>query len=243
MAAACALAAGPAWADGGADKPGAEQALRMLREGNARFAAGRALGPHRDADRLRRAGAESQADHAFATVLACSDSRVPVEIIFDAGVMDIFVVRVAGNVVRTDEAGSIEYGLAHVRTPVLVVLGHSQCGAVTAVTAQVQGRGHRLERNIPPLVAPIEPAVRRAMRANPGLAGREVVPAAIVENVWQAIEDLFRQSPATRRIVQQGRAEVVGAVYDVGSGEVRWLSRDKVARILARVLADPERAR
>jgi carbonic anhydrase len=241
--AACGAAAAGALAAEGAAKPSPDQALEMLAQGNARFAAGQPLAPRRGAARLRRAGSESQADHAYATVLACSDSRVPVELIFDAGVMDIFVVRVAGNVVRTDEAGSIEYGLAHVRTPVLVVLGHSQCGAVTAVTAQVQGRGHRLERNIPPLVAPIEPAVRRAMRANPGLAGREVVPAAIVENVWQAIEDLFRQSPATRRIVQQGRAEVVGAVYDVAGGEVRWLSRDKVAAILARVLADPERAR
>jgi carbonic anhydrase len=239
MAAALALAAGPAWADGGGDKPGAEQALRMLREGNARFAAGRALGPHRDADRLRRAGAESQADHAFATVLACSDSRVPVEIIFDAGVMDIFVVRVAGNVVRTDEAGSIEYGLAHVRTPVLVVLGHSQCGAVTAVTDQALGRGHELERNIPPLVAPIVPAVERAMAAHPELAGRAVIPAAIRENVWQAIRDLFRMSPATRRLVRQGRAEVVGAVYDVATGEVAWLPRRRTARILAEVEAGP----
>lgn len=76
--------------------------------------------------------------------------------------MDIFVVRVAGNVAKGDEIGSIGYGLAHVHTPVLVVLGHTSCGAVNAVIAEVEGRGHDLERNIPPLVAPIVPAVKRA---------------------------------------------------------------------------------
>jgi carbonic anhydrase len=109
-----------------------EAALKALRQGNERFAAGEAVHPRTDAARLAQAGTESQGDHAYATVLACSDSRVPVERLFDAGVMDIFVVRVAGNVVQGDEAGSIEYGLAHVKTPVLVVLGHTQCGAVTA---------------------------------------------------------------------------------------------------------------
>lgn len=99
-------------------------------------------------------------------MITCSDSRVPVELVFDAGVMDIFVVRVAGNVCDTDEVGSIEYGLAHVNTPVLVVLGHTQCGAVTAVTHAVQGKGHALELNIPPLVDNIEPAVKRAMVTN-----------------------------------------------------------------------------
>ena len=90
-----------------------------------------------EVERLIQAGKESQGDHAYATVITCSDSRVPVERVFDAGVMDIFVIRVAGNVCDVDEVGSIEYGLAHVHTPVLVVLGHTQCGAVTAVTKKV----------------------------------------------------------------------------------------------------------
>jgi len=81
--------------------------------------------PHTDAARLIQAGKENQGDHAYATVITCSDSRVPVEHIFDAGIMDIFVIRVAGNVCDVDEIGSIEYGLAHVHTPVLVVLGHT----------------------------------------------------------------------------------------------------------------------
>ena len=238
-----AWAAGAAWAASGtAAKPSPDEVIRMLQAGNERFASGNSQMRHRDAARLRQAGSESQGDHAYATVITCSDSRVPVEIIFDAGVMDIFVIRVAGNVVRTDEAGSIEYGLAHVHTPLLVVLGHTQCGAVTAVTQQVQGHGHPVERNIAPLVAPIVPAVKRAMHANPGLKGAAVIPLAIEENVWQGVEDLFMMSPATRHMVKQGKAKVVGAVYDVGTGKVRWLPQDKVGPILEKVEADPKRA-
>jgi len=123
---------------------------------------------------------------------------VPVERIFDSGVMDIFVIRVAGNVCDTDEIGSIEYGLAHVNTPVLVVLGHTQCGAVTAVAHAIHGTGHALERNIPALVDNIIPAVKRAESLNPGITSDEIIPYAIIENVWQGIEDLFMNSPSTR---------------------------------------------
>lgn len=222
-------------------KPTPDQALELLKQGNARFVSGKLLHPHQDAARLTQASKEDQGDHAYATIISCSDSRVPVEIIFDAGIMDVFIIRVAGNVVQTDEAGSIEYGLAHVHTPVLVVLGHTQCGAVTAVTGEVQGHGHALERNIPPLVAPIVPAVKRAMQKRPDLKGSAVVPAAIEENVWQGIEDLFRRSPAVLNMVKAGKAKVVGAMYEMESGRVNWLSQEKVAQILAEVEADPKR--
>jgi len=242
LLAALTLVAPSAQASGGKNKPSPAEALTMLKEGNARFVAGQPQRPHRGAERLMQAGSENQGDHAYATVITCSDSRVPVEIVFDAGVMDIFVIRVAGNVVQTDEAGSIEYGLAHVNTPVLVVLGHTQCGAVTAVTAAVQGHGHPLERNIPPLVAPIAPAVKRAIQAHPDLKGKAVIPAAIVENVWQGIEDLFMKSPASRDLVKAGKAQVVGAIYNVGTGQVEWLPQEKVDQILKKVEANPQRA-
>ncbi|MEW5914425.1 MAG: carbonic anhydrase [Thermodesulfobacteriota bacterium] len=237
------LAPGLAAAAGTAHKPSPQQVLQMLREGNARFVAGNPLRLHQDQARLGQAGREDQADHAYATVLTCSDSRVPVEIIFDAGVMDIFVVRVAGNVVKTDEAGSIEYGLAHVKTPLLVVLGHTQCGAVTAVASEVLGHGHPLERNIPPLVAPIIPAVRAALVAHPQARGKDIVPYAIEQNVWQSIGDLFLQSAATRQLVQSGAAKVVGAIYDVGTGRVRWLPEAESARLLQKAAQDPRRAK
>jgi len=222
-------------------KPGPEEAIALLKEGNQRFVAGKSIHPHTGAARLAQAGSEDQGDHAYATVITCSDSRVPVEIIFDAGIMDIFVIRVAGNVCDVDERGSIEYGLAHVNTPVLVVLGHTQCGAVTAVTHSLQGKGHELERNIPPLVDNIEPAVKRAISKNKEIQGDSIIPYAIEENVWQSIEDLFMNSPSTRELVKTGKAHVVGAIYDVGTGKIDWLPASKVTQILTKVEASPKK--
>jgi len=228
-------------AEHAAKKPRPEEALQMLKDGNVRFSSGQSVHPRADAARLRLAGSANQADYAYATVLTCSDSRVPVELLFDAGVMDIFVVRVAGNVCGTDEIGSIEYGLAHVHTPVLVVLGHTQCGAVTAVTHAAHGEAHRLERNIPPLIENILPAVERAMDRHRDLHGDAIIPYAIEENVWQAIEDLFMKSPATRSMVTGGEAKVVGAIYDVATGKISWLPAEKADDILKRVEASPEK--
>ncbi|MCA9732000.1 MAG: carbonic anhydrase [Deferribacteres bacterium] len=225
-----------------AKKPNPDAAIAMLKEGNERFVTGNAKRPHADAARLALAGKEDQGDHAYATVITCSDSRVPVEILFDAGVMDIFVIRVAGNVLDVDEIGSVEYGLAHVHTPVFVVLGHTQCGAVTAVTNAVQGHGHALERNIPPLVDNITPAVKKAIADHPKTHGSEIIPYAIEENIWQGIEDLFMSSPVSRDLVNAGKAKVVGAVYDVSNGKIEWLPEAKTVEILKKVEANPKRA-
>ena len=223
-------------------KPSPDEAIQLLTVGNDRFVQGNALHPNSSSDRLLQAGTENQGDHAFATVITCSDSRVPVERVFDAGVMDTFVIRVAGNVIDTDEAGSIEYGLAHVKTPVLVVLGHTQCGAVTAVSHTVQGKGHPLERNIPPLVDNIIPAVKRAMAEHPEIHDDDIIPFAIIENVWQGVEDLFMKSPISRELVKSGKAKVVGAIYNVGTGTVEWLPEEPVMQILKKVEINPARA-
>ncbi len=233
------------WAgrSGAADpKPSPDQIIDILTAGNARFVSGAATHPHSDAARLALAGKENQGDYALATVLACSDSRVPVELIFDVGVMHIFVVRVPGNVCNVDEIGSIEYGLAHVKTPVLVILGHTQCGAVTAVTHAAEGKGHALERNIPPLIVGIRPALDRSKAEHPDIHGDDIIPYAIEENIWQAVENLFFASPATRTLVHDGKVKVTGAMYDVATGKVRWLEESKTATILKRVEANPNRA-
>lgn len=223
-------------------KPSPDKVLEMLKEGNKRFYTGKATNAHADSARLAQAGSENQGDHAYATVITCSDSRVPVEILFDAGVMDIFVIRVAGNVVDVDEAGSIEYGLAHVNTPVLVVLGHTQCGAVTAVTNAIQGHGHALERNIPPLVDNIQPAVNAAIAAHPDVHGKDIIPYGIEENVWVGIEDLFMSSPVSRNLVNEGKVKIIGAIYDVGNGKINWLPESKTTDILKKVEANSARA-
>ena len=222
-------------AEGGQGKPSPEEVLRMLKEGNERFYSGQPAHPDTDKARLNLAGSENQGDYAYATVITCSDSRVPVERIFDAGVMDIFVIRVAGNVCGTNEIGSIEYGLAHVKTPVLVMLGHTQCGAVTAAAHEVQGTGHPLEKNIKPLINDIVPAVKRAMETRPYIQNDAIVPLAIEENMWQGIEHLLRESPTTRDLVRQGKVKVVAAIYDVGTGKVHWLPTEQVDAILAKV--------
>jgi carbonic anhydrase len=218
-----------------------DEILQMLRDGNERFSAGKSAYLHGDPARIALAGISDQANYAYATVLACSDSRVPVELIFDAGIMDLFVVRVAGNVCNADEIGSIEYGLAHVMTPVLVILGHTRCGAVTAASQAVAGQGHQLERNIPPLVDSIIPAVKRAMDQHADVHGDAIVPFAIEENVWQGAEDLFMKSPAVRGLVKAGKVKVVGAIYDLATGKVEWLSQAKIGETLQRVESSPDK--
>lgn len=231
-----------------AGKPTANEAFDLLRQGNARFVTGATHHPHTDADRLALAGREDQGKYAYATILACSDSRVPVERIFDAGVMDLFTIRVAGNVCGSQVIGTVEYGLAHVHTPLLVVLGHSQCGAVTAVVKadrQKKSGPAKLERNIPSLLQHIEPAVA-ATRQEGGSRHSDAtghhVAAAVEENVYCAIEELFRESPITRQLVDAGAVRVVGAIYAVDTGQIRWLPENEVYRRLGRAESDPSHA-
>ncbi len=164
-----------------------DEAVQRLTQGHARFLAGKSSHPNADAARRQQTAAEGQ--HPFATILSCSDSRVPLEVLFDQGIGDIFVIRVAGNVCGVDEMGSIEYGVDHVGTPLLVVLGHSQCGAVTAAAAAAELHG-----SIKPLVARIAPAVAKAQAAHPELHGKDLVPAATEANVWQSIEELLTKN-------------------------------------------------
>jgi carbonic anhydrase len=193
-----------------------DEALRLLKEGNTRYVEGKPQHPHQD--RARRALTAAQGQHPLAAVLTCSDSRVPAEIIFDQGIGDIFVIRVAGNVAATDEVGSIEYAVDQRGAPLVVVLGHTQCGAVGAVLDDT-----RLPPNIANLLEPIKPAVDKAREANPQAAKEALLQAAITANVWQALEDMLRLSPLIREKVRDGKVQVLGALYDIDSGRVQWL--------------------
>ena len=191
-------------------------ALLELLAGNDRFSSGQSK--HSNISAERRELVTSGGQHPFATVIACSDSRVPVEMLFDQGVGDIFVIKVAGNVCNTDEIGSIEYGVDHLDTPVMVVLGHTHCGACTAVATGAEVHGC-----IPDLIAPIRPALEKVQAAYLHLDGKALVPALVEANVWQAIEDLFQRSSSTRRRTNDGRVTVVGAVYNIETGTVKWM--------------------
>jgi carbonic anhydrase len=225
----------PAWANDEGPGVTADEALTQLKEGNGRYYTGGLTQPHRDFARMRETARKGQ--HPVASILTCSDSRLPVELVFDQGVGDVFVIRVAGNVCGQHEAGTIEYGVDHLKTPVLVVLGHSRCGAVTAVATDA-----KLHGNIPRLVAGIRPAVDRAKKDHPDKHGADLAPAAIKLNVWQSIDDLFRNSPIVRKLANQGRLKVVGAVYDLDTGKVEWLGEHPEKDRLSAYTTEPAEA-
>jgi carbonic anhydrase len=193
-----------------------DEALQRLKDGNDRFTSGKSDHPNLSRERLLETTQNGQ--HPFATVVSCSDSRVPVELLFDQGVGDLFVVRVAGNVCNVDEIGSVEYGTDHLGTPVLIVLGHSRCGAVTAVA-----QGAELHGNIHALVHNIYSAVEKAKKSHPDLNGDAFVAAAIESNVWESIAELLKNSPVVRERVASGKLKITGAQYDLEQGRVQWL--------------------
>jgi carbonic anhydrase len=201
-----AMAVAPAlWAAKAAPAMDPAQALRMLLEGNQRFTAGK---PERPNQSRARRTAVVAGQHPIAAILACSDSRTPPEIIFDRGVGDLFVVRVAGNI--ADEAGieSLAYAVHHLGVRLIMVLGHTHCGAVSAAVAG--GAQHEL----PALMRAIEPAAQ-AVKGEPG----DPVENAIRENVRLMVARL-EKAPALEPLAAHGELKIVGAVYDLGSGKV-----------------------
>jgi carbonic anhydrase len=193
-----------------------DEAYALLQDGNARFVAGETIAYHEDAARRKETADNGQ--KPFVSVLTCSDSRVPAEIVFDQGIGDVFVVRVAGNVADTDEIGTLEYGVGHLNTPLLVVLGHTKCGAVTAVCEKAEVHG-----SIPQLVDNIIPAVAKAQAAFPDLQGKALAPEAVKFNVYQAMADILSRSEEVRHLIKSQKLMVIGAIYDISSGKVEWL--------------------
>ncbi|MBT3377763.1 MAG: carbonic anhydrase [Lentisphaerae bacterium] len=183
-----------------------KEALAALMAGNCRYVTGQMLHPHQDVSR-RETVADGQ--NPFAVVLGCADSRVPPEILFDQGIGDLFVIRVAGNVVDDFVLGSVEYAVAHLNTPLIVVLGHSSCGAVTAA---VESGPH--DGAVGRLIAAISPAVEES-RESPG----DVLANAIVRNAERAVEALCASSIVTGAR-ESGALRVVAACYDLATGAV-----------------------
>jgi carbonic anhydrase len=195
----------------------AADVLADLKAGNARFVAGTPESPRRrPEDFSPLAGGQ----FPEAAVIACSDSRVPPEILFDQGVGDLFVVRVAGNVVGGTGPvvkGSVEYAVAVLKVPLVVLLGHSQCGAVKAAVEHIDQRDS-LPGAINELVELIKPAVEE-VRGKPG----DKLANAIRANVELGVERLKGLEPILAGPVAAGKLTVVGATYDLASGRVEWL--------------------
>lgn len=193
----------------------AAEALQRLIAGNERFIQGNA---HLSGVPRETLAELARGQHPFATILGCSDSRVPPEWIFDAGLGELFVVRVAGNVISPEVAGSLNYAGAHLRTPLLVVLGHEGCGAIQAALA-TKYEGVQQRSRIQLLVDSILPALS-------GLDARlpltERLARAVEMNVRCTVRAILESPEGQARVSQEG-AKCVGAIYEIQTGRVRFL--------------------
>jgi len=191
-----------------------DAALDRLRKGNDRYVAGVMTRHDFKSEREALVGGQNP----FAGILSCADSRVAPEYAFDSGRGDLFVVRVAGNFAEEDGIASLEYTVKFLGTPLLVVLGHDNCGAVGAAIKTVKD-GAELPGHLPHLVEHIQPAVRAAM-SEPG----DLLANAIRENVLLNVERLKTASPILSRYVADKKVRVAGGIYKLNDGRIQWLS-------------------
>jgi carbonic anhydrase len=192
-----------------------EAAMERLKAGNDRFADGKTRHAHEGADWRKQLVAGQK---PFATVLGCSDSRAPVELVFDQGFGDLFVVRLAGNVIADDVIGSIAYAGLHLRTPLFVVMGHAGCGAVAAALDAKLKKAKEPEL-IEPLLKLIDPGLKGL---DTKLEYPAMLDAAVEANVRWSLRQLT-SIPAARQAVRRYRCVFAGAVYDLQSGKARFL--------------------
>ena len=193
----------------------ADVALRRLIDGNERFLRGESL----VAGLSRETMAEmARGQRPFATILGCSDSRVAPELIFDAGLGELFVIRVAGNVLSAEVAGSMQYAVAHLRTPLLVVLGHEGCGAIQAAL-ETKYQNVQQKSRIQLLLESILPVLDGL---NPKLPPPEQLAWAVESNVRSTVRTII-ESPEGQARIAEGRVKCVGAIYDIETGRVRFL--------------------
>lgn len=190
--------------------PAINQALQLLIEGNKRFAAMNATHPNQGKERRDEVKGGQK---PFAVIVGCSDSRIPPEILFDQGIGDVFVIRLAGNIVDDTALGSVEYAVDHLGTRLVVVLGHAKCGAVTAATQGGEAHGH-----IGSIVQLIIPAVEQA-RAKSG----DLIDNSIKENARLVAATISSSKPILSKMVEDGKIAVVPAYYDIDTGMVELL--------------------
>lgn len=186
------------------------ESLQRINEGNARFIEMKLIHPDQSEEKRKELVKEQ---HPFIVVLACSDSRVSPEIIFDQGLGDIFEIRNAGNVLDDQVIGSIEYAVAHLGTPVVLVLGHQNCGAIKAAIEHDKGSIHIIR-----LIKSMEPAVKKALK-QPG----DVFENATKNNIINVVNELKKSDPILKKYVQEGKVQIIGGYYHLDSGKVDYL--------------------
>ena len=195
-------------------------ALERLREGNQRFVAG-----VRSLDILTSQTRRSEfvtGQKPFAVILGCSDSRVPVELVFDQGLGDLFVIRVAGNIVAASQVGSVEFAAAQFGTPLVVVLGHTRCGAVQATLDELQRPSENQSRNLRSIVDRIRPAVEGLLATELSHDSEALARQAVRANVRVSANVLRHGSPILEELIEGNRLRVVGAEYALETGQVEF---------------------
>ena len=196
----------------------AQEALERLREGNRRFASD-------DGNRIALTGHERRTELAagqepFAIILGCSDSRVPAELVFDQGLGDLFVIRVAGNIVAPSQVGSVEFAAARYGTRLVVVLGHSSCGAILATLEEVRRRSEDQSRNLRTIVDRIRPWVEALLTTDLGHDEEALVRQAVRANIRASVDHLRHGSDVLEQLIQNEGLLVVGAEYSLETGVV-----------------------
>ena len=184
-----------------------EEALEKLLSGNKKYLSG-SVTPNVSAS--LRTDLATNGQHPYAVVVTCSDSRVPAELIFNSSLGDIFVIRTAGNVVSDFEIGSVEYGEEHLGSPLVLVLGHTNCGAVTAATEGGEAGG-----NIQAIVNEITPSVQKAKDAG----AEDVLSKSIEFNVMNSVDKIL-SSDIIKELKEEGKVDVIGGVYDINTGAI-----------------------
>jgi carbonic anhydrase len=196
----------------------AREALELLREGNRRF-----VDDLRNPESLHARRIELAAGQApFAAILGCSDSRVPVEIVFDQGLGDLFVIRVAGNIVAPSQIGSIEFAADRFGTRLVVVLGHSNCGAVATTLQQLGSPRERQSRNVRAIVDLVRPAVESLLTSELKDNLPALMHQAVRANIRASVRNLRHGSEIVRHLIQNDGLLVVGAEYSLDTGEVEF---------------------
>jgi carbonic anhydrase len=193
-----------------------DQALQHLIDGNTRFTASKVRHPSQDAARRT---ALTKGQSPFAIIVGCSDSRVSPELVFDQGLGDLFVVRVAGNVVDADVVGSVEYAVEHLHSPLLLVLGHQKCGAVAAALLS-QSEREKETKDIQAVLNQIQPALRDV---DPHLSEEQRLAASVEANARQSMKILAAQ-PRLSSAVADKSLKIACAVYELSTGKVNFLS-------------------
>ncbi|TCM65188.1 carbonic anhydrase [Acinetobacter calcoaceticus] len=196
------------------------EALEQLKQGNLRFVSGDTQHRQMLSHQQRAEMAEDQ--HPFAIVLGCSDSRVPAEMVFDQGLGDLFVIRVAGNVVAPSQVGSVEFAAERYSCPLVIVLGHSHCGAIQATIDTLTNPDSPPSANLMSIVNRVRPSVEILMQTELKNDLNKLSMHAVRSNVFASVNQLRHGSAVLESLISKGRLKVVGAEYSLESGEVHF---------------------